>query len=168
VGKVVMEYRKGKDVYRNLLLDFTPESPLQLDHVVENHIIRDNYDIVTKTKQGTNSDSNQKSLASDLKDIVNQEKNLNFTTKPINLTKFRATYNFQEDFRKVVSVSDTELGLVHYLKQQAKLSRQETARIQKEIVRSYEFIEDSLQSELPLHSDFADALRRNFTAMRLD
>lgn len=139
--------------------------------MVEIHIVRDAYDTVTR--QGTNFVARKEMLQKDLREVVNSTENLNFTSPELNNTKFRAFWDFQEDYRNNSSWQE-EQGMFPYLQQarsadisQRRLSRSESRAIQREVLASSEAIVDGLLDENPLHAQVMESLHRNFTAMRL-
>lgn len=157
------------DAYTSVHLDSFIQT--QLDHVVEIHIVRDAYDTVTP--QGTSFRTRKRALLQDLRQGVNETENLNYTSPDINNTKFRAFWDFQEDYRNGCSLQ-IDQGLFPYLvaarnelSERGRLSRSESKRIQEEVLRSSDFIIDRLQDENPLHAQVIESLHDNFTAMRI-
>ena len=166
-GNAVKEYREGIDVYTKSELVGSDE---ELDHVLECHVIRDNFDLIQK--RGVGFAAKRDNLADVLRSrVVNEVNNLNFTTKRINRDKFNAIQDFQNSYLDK-SKSDHELGLVGCLLENMsledrKVSRSTTRRIQREIYKSWEGIEDSLEHEQPLQEEFSGLLHRNIVAMSL-
>ena len=104
----VLEYRNSLDAYTCEAVRDTPE--LNLDHIVEIHLLRDCYDLVPG-----NADE-KKSLLSFVKSTANSIENLNFTSKTINHEKQCAVKLFCEDYRTKHCHVD---GLRHYLSQKS-------------------------------------------------
>ncbi|CAB9502447.1 expressed unknown protein [Seminavis robusta] len=163
----VWDLRNHKDAYTGFLHYEMDSSQMDLDHVLELHVVRDAFDRVRPTGL-----HNKTSLKSHLSTLLNQPTNLNFTTSEINQIKFRGVYRFQREYCSPGPVkTEVEAGLVHYLKaanyRSQRLSRKTTARIQDEIVRSYDAVSDGLYEEDPLQRNVLDLLHHNLTAMRL-
>lgn len=182
----VWDYRQHKDAYTGINkqqmirnqcctnnMQQSQTQQVDLDHVLELHVVRDAYDRVVP--RGVGCKRKKDSLKQTLILLLNRPSNLNFTTSDINQIKFRGVYNFQRDFERSnirsLSGDDDTTGLVHYLNmanfQSKRLNRKTTARIQDEIVRSYDSISDDLLSEDPLQGQLQDQLHKNLTAMRL-
>ena len=164
---------------------------MELDHTLEIHIARDAFDVATK--QYSDRTRQQKAVKTSLQDkvqeAINITRNLNFTTREINLLKFQACEDFQEDYRNrtndsgsggcrgiVSEVLFLDQGLFPYLDHatndvssgQKKLTRKISGRIQKEMRKSSDAVLDCMEHEIGLEGEWAEALQRNLTAMRLD
>ena len=169
----VLEWRGRKDAYTEHTLESI--EGLELDHVVELHIVRDAYDAIPK--HGMDFEKNKKELMEFTRDsVVNEESNLNFTSKRINEWKFKAFYEFQKDYR-----SDTgkkaEEGLFPYLEdgynlktaggKKKRFSRNKSRRIQTEVKKSFQYIISVFEDDQPLHGHMMDKLDASLAAMRL-
>ena len=168
---IVMEYRDGKDAYTKRSLTKKYMGDAKLDHVLEIHVVRDAFDKVKK--QGRNFLQRQQVLKDELKDLVNEETNLNFTTSSINNMKYSAFKEFQEDYNRGSVHKYKDAGLYGYLRTRShdstkiRLSRDVSRRIRRETIYSYDFISDCLQEEDGLQGDFVEYLHDNMVAMRL-
>jgi len=160
---VVLEYRGQKDAYTNKRWS----SAHELDHVLELHVVRDNF--VQVRKQGNSFVVRQEKLMNDLIRVVNDTPNLNFTSRIINITKHHGFKNFQKEYWSNDRSSSDDI--VHYLKassvQNEKLKRRETAAIRKELLHSYDAVEAQLRHENALHEDFSYHLHKNLAAMKI-
>jgi hypothetical protein len=165
----VMNYRDKKDVYTKAPV----QQSMELDHVVELHVIRDCYDQIKSHGKRSAFELKKKDLLDDLREYVNETENLNFTPATINQVKFKGVYAYL-----TLNVASTELGLVHYLRKAAdtgirgaeKLSRRETRRICKETALSAAHIGHLLNEEdddTQLHSAMLDHFTEMITGMRL-
>lgn len=168
-GQAVREYRDNIDAYTSD--GFNPLIPMELDHVLELHFVRDAYDSIVR--QGTNFTARKEMLRQDLRDVANRIENLNYTSPDINNAKFRAFWTFQDDYRNNTGLQ-TEQGLFPYLalarseSSQRKLKRSESKSIQREVLASYDKIIGGLRDEDPLHDQVIGTLHDTFTAMRLN
>ncbi|VEU35926.1 unnamed protein product [Pseudo-nitzschia multistriata] len=173
----VLKHRKKMDVYtKEKITRDSIDKFLELDHVVELHVIRDCYDAIPK--QGTGFSQRKKELATCLREnIVNGEQvsNLNFTKKPINEHKFEAVYEFQRKYndKTKVATDENDQGLFVHLEKwlvdaaDHRISRSTTRRIQSEMFKSWKLMEEAIEEEQPLQCDFMDLLRINMVAMKL-
>jgi hypothetical protein len=117
---VVLEYRGNKDIYKgkSYTKPINPDKDEQ-DHVVELHTVRDCRDSIKKF--GTGFGQKMKVFDINLRDnIVNEKENLGFTNKLVNAEKFRAVFNFAEDYKR--SCVAEEQGLVNYLDKREEVS----------------------------------------------
>jgi hypothetical protein len=147
---------------------------MELDHVVELHVVRDVIDSIPK--HGMSFEKNKKQLLQFVRDsVVNEDFNLNFTTKDINLMKFKAFDAFQEDYRQGIG-RQVEQGLFPYLEdthnsrrlgQRRCFSRKISGNIQREVKNSLQEISNAFEEEQPLHGITIDKLYKLETAMRL-
>eukprot|EP00798_Chlamydomonas_sp_ICE-L_P010278 gene10278-8200_t len=159
LGADVLEMRDHMDAYR--LCSIPTTDGLQLDHVVEIHILRDAFDETKRYKMLSTSEQAQ--LKDAVTTNVNMLENLNFTSEALNEMKFKGMYLFATDYRKSQVKPQ---GLFDYLptcKPERKVSR----RIQDEIVHSYESIVEGYQHENKLHMAYLDNLEPIFHAMKL-
>eukprot|EP00536_Pseudo-nitzschia_multiseries_P011698 jgi/Psemu1/308434/fgenesh1_kg.411_\ len=144
---------------------------LELDHIVEIHVVRDCYDGIRKT--GTGFAKRKDDLKATLRNsIVNEVSNLNFTTQSINQSKFRATDDFQRAYRCRGNNVDDGQGLFEHLlghlqQDGSGSDRRTTARIQAELYDSWKAMEEKLEEEQPLQGEFMEHLHRNMVAMKL-
>ena len=179
----VVEHREGKDAYSGVEVKGLKSAyrdgrrkRVELDHVLELQVVRDNFDLVPKT--GTAFQGKKDNLADFLRsDVVNAVENLNITSSLINDEKYKAITDFQGAFLDM-SRENPDNGLVGCLLEHVSsknfanedkviLSRDQTRRIQEEIVKSYYAIDDKLEHEQPLQEEFSLLLSRNFAAMKL-
>ena len=123
-----MHYRNSTDAYTSDVILETPE--LNLDHVVELHLIRDCYDLVPSTAD------DKTCLFFYTKHISNNVENLNFTSKKINQAKHCAVKSFCEDYHDNHSHED---GLRHYLSQK-RFDEDVCSRICQETLLSMEYM----------------------------
>lgn len=172
---VVKEYRGGVDAYSkvevNDLATYSGCRNVQMDHVIECQVVRDNYDLIQK--QGTNFAKKKQDLAEALRSrVVNEVENLNITATCINKEKGAAVLEFQGtylDQRK----NNPEMGLSRFLLQNTvteearKLGRKESGRITRELHKSWGAIEDSLEHDQPLQEEFSSLFYKNIAAMKL-
>jgi len=186
---VVKEYRNGLDVYteKSLTGKFLSES--HLDHVVELHVIRDCFQQLVRDPKlkRVGRYSGERALAikhieddclQAVKSNVNEEDNLNFTTRGINKDKYNAVAKFQKEWQSANKDWDMP-GLVHFLlleqediqprtvTKRNNMSRKVTRRIQSEMKKSWDAINDKFEEEQPLQKEFKGFLRANMVAMDL-
>lgn len=172
-AKMVWDFREHKDAYTGWWKDEYENTSLELDHVIELHVVRDAYDKIKPC--GTQFRARKEDLKDDLKRLLNETENLNFTRSDINQLKFRGVKKFQLDYQQ--QTIDNENGLAGYLLnaryesrcigKSARLSRSITRQIQVEIVRSYDAIEKELRYEDALHETMITLLHDNVVAMKL-
>ena len=140
----VLEYRDYVDAYTSE--DIFETRGLNLDHVVELHLLRDCYDSVQCTTE------QKESLLTDLKSISNLTLNLNFTTQSINQKKHTAFKSFCNDYSSGTPHTD---GL-HYYLSRTSLHESHNISIVKETAWSVKGIITQLNSydhcEHMLHS----------------
>ena len=168
----VLEYRDGKDAYTGHALEGI--QGMDLDHTVELHIIRDAFDAILK--HGMNFEEKKRELLDFTKgSVVNEDSNLNFTSKPINEWKFKAFDKFQKDYRRGTGRQEEE-GLFPYLQDEYKLKvtnckrkfeRSISKRIQKEVKTSYQNIIWAFEDEQPLHAEMMEKLYASLASMKL-
>ncbi|KAL3907191.1 MAG: hypothetical protein SGILL_008968, partial [Bacillariaceae sp.] len=168
---IVKEFRSGKDVFTGATIHGL--KGYHLDHVVELHIVRDNFDLLKRT--GTGFDQQKTKLQEDLKRIVNERENLNFTTADINYVKFEGFHDFQAAYqqRQFTVSSRLDNGIVDFLcdakteKTGKRLSRAESRKIQKAVYDAKERIVHELQDENRVSAQMIELLQDNFVAMKL-
>lgn len=135
----VKEYRGSTDPYRGVLLPEVIDSTYELDHVTENHIftgVVDRIHIDRKKKDD---------LLEHMRDnCLNERENLVFTTTEINNLKFKACDTYFTDYKE--GIADAE-GIFKYLQDEGKMSRRISGNVNREIVNSYDFVMDRLESE---------------------
>ena len=113
----VLEWRNRKDAYTGRTLKSMKGT--ELDHVVELHIVRDAFDAIPK--HGMNFERNKNELMEFTREsVVNENSNLNFTSKGINEWKFKAFDKFQKDYRRDTGKQADE-GLFPYLQDEYSL-----------------------------------------------
>jgi hypothetical protein len=149
---------------------------MELDHVVELHSVCYVFDASLRQREGPNFNARNAALKESLKDVVNDTKNLNFTSGNINTsTKFHAVDDFTKDFRNESGLYK-EAGLLPCLKNansqkdpDFKLDRSITKKIQRcELKASFDFFIDEVQEmDDALHGKMAESLHDLFTVMRL-
>lgn len=168
---VVKEFRGGSDVFTGETLHEFGRN--ELDHVVELHVVRDNFDRLKRVGDGFGE---QKTLLKeDLKRIVNERENLNFTTPAFNCVKFEGFKNFQAVYHQRESTvsNELDLGIVHFLRTakarrtEKQLSRTESRNIQKAVYEATEKIVDELQQNDNIVAvQMVDLLQDNFVSMK--
>lgn len=169
----VLEWRQGKDSYtgRSVSLE---DKELQLDHVVELHIVRDAFDAIHK--HGMDFERKRVNLLKFTRDwVVNEEFNLNFTDKDINLIKFKAFSSFQQDYNTTGRRIDQ--GVFPYVVDEyysrsqecrkRRFSRKISGNITREVKHSFDSIYSAFEIEQPLHDFMMEKLKETETAMRL-
>lgn len=165
--EAVLDYRSRKDAYTGCAV--TSIKGKELDHVVELHTVRDAFDAISK--HGMNFEKNKKHLLEFVRDnVVNEDFNLNFTTKEINLMKFKALDAFQEDYRQGIG-RQVEQGLFPYLEDEyveGKFHPEILANIQREFKSAMESTISAFQEEQPLHGYMMQNLQDMLTAMKLN
>ena len=170
----VRDYRNGVDAFtREKVEDLLPifsvvNKSVELDHVLECQVFRDNFDRIKK--QGVHFADRKKELEHALRtNVVNELTNLNFTTKKINEDKGNAIREFQNSF--LDEKNETAQGLAGFLLQECSLprvsARATTKHIQFEIYKSWEAVDDVLELDQPLQETFSDLLHKNIVAMKL-
>ena len=148
----VLEYRHNKDVYTeieisdDLVMEFSKETSLQLDHTVELHVIRSCADKVLGTRP-----TKEKAMLTEFlrEEVVNEAPNLNFTTAEINQVKYRAFDAFAEDYF-YTGIEVKEQGLFDYLIEAGRekgIDRDTTGRIRKATFEAFEHINGALVKE---------------------
>jgi hypothetical protein len=142
----VLEFRDSMDIYTGMKVVDTVQA--ELDHSLELQCGRDCYDRV---------EGRTACLKNKIKVGMNENVNLNFTSKEINYLKFRGVNSFCNDY-KCGTVSDE--GLMFYLqnahKDDNKLSRRVTGAIAKEMVLSYDGVVAGFEQENWDQSLFCD------------
>jgi hypothetical protein len=164
--EVVLEYRSREDAYTGCVV--TSVKGKELDHVVELHTVRDDFDAIPK--HGMSFEKNKKQLLEFVRDsVVNEDFNLNFTTKDINLMKFKAFDAFQEDYRQGIG-RQVQQGLFPYLEDEydGRFTRKISGNIQIEVKSAMESILSAFEEEQPLHGYMVQNLQDRLTAMRLN
>ena len=186
----VLEWRDGKDAYTGDQIKSIKGK--DLDHVVEIHVVRDAFDAIPK--HGMNFETNKKNLLEFAQSsAVNENFNLNFTSKDINQIKFRSFQAFQEDYRKgtveqaqglfpylegefhcseastagSLNVNDLFLPIKSCNAEPRKFSRKVSANIQREVKTSFDDVVSAFEEEQPLHGHMKEKLDDIKTAMRL-
>ena len=99
----VLEYRNARDCYTGEAYDDIRVP--NLDHIVELHLLRDCYDLVSGTTE------TKKPLFSIVRSTANEIQNLNFTSEVLNQAKHCAVKSFCEDFGSKKCHSD---GIRYY------------------------------------------------------
>ena len=145
---VVMHYRNSTDAYTSNAILETPE--LNLDHVVEQHLIRDCYDLVPSTAD------DKTCLFFYTKHISNNVENLNFTSKKINQAKHCAVKSFCEDYRDNRCHVD---GLRHYLAQK-RFDEDVCSRISQETRLSMEYMTSALEDHDKMLENLSDIMEK--------
>ena len=174
----VWKDRDGKDAYTlrrksALLPEMCSKSMaaklVELDHVVELHVVRDAFDKVNPP--GVDVAAQKEDLKEHLKVVLNDAKNLNFTLPIVNEFKFKGVDAFQREYhRDAASAKGT--GLTHFLKQafeegKTRLPRATTRNIGKEMAKSFDFVGDNLHIEKAAEQDLLNLLHDNMVAMRI-
>jgi hypothetical protein len=109
--------------------------------------------------------------------VVNEEFNLNFTTKKINVVKNKAFLAFQEDYRQGTG-KQVEEGLLPYLadvysihhesrRVSGRFSRPTSYRIQQEVKLSFDEMMTRFELDRPLHGYMMETLTDIESAMKL-
>lgn len=111
--------------------------------------------------------------------VVNEDFNLNYTEKQINLIKFRAFKAFQDDYNQGVGMQ-LEQGIFPYLSDEfysrsqyiqgcgmRRISRKTSGNIHREAKHSFEDMNTAFEGEQPLHGEMVEKLHDIKTAMRL-
>jgi hypothetical protein len=157
-GGEVAELRQNLDAYTRCKLSNFAD--LELDHVVELQCVRDCYDVVAKD----HPDSKEK-LAGAVRTTINLKENLNFTTKGINLLKYKATAAFLGAYKSEGGKDVGPGGITSFLldayseeHEEKRLSRQVSAGIKSEIVKSYDAFVSEFEQDGKSHEDLCDKL----------
>jgi hypothetical protein len=158
---VVTEYRGGKDAYTEDV--YTNLVGFELDHVVELHVARDAFDKIKPHGTDRHFAEKKKMLIFDMTESVNATENLNFTTKEISHIKFEGNYAFLGALKLYSNKAD--IGLVPFLLENNKLSREQTRSVGSETKRSARHLIATLDG--PDQTDMADELQVLLTAMKL-
>lgn len=172
----VLEWRSRRDAYTGEAIIDTSMEGMELDHVVELHVVRDAIDAIPK--QGIQFERRKRLLIDFTKNsVVNEEFNLNFTTKKINVVKNKAFLAFQEDYRQGTG-KQVEEGLLPYLadvysihhesrRVSGRFSRPTSYRIQQEVKLSFDEMMTRFELDRPLHGYMMETLTDIESAMKL-